>query len=155
MIRNAQPSDVPAILELIRQLAIFEKRPDAVETTEAELLKEGFGENPLYRCFVAEINQEIVGIALFYYRFSTWKGRTIHLEDLMVKEEHRKSKIGTALFEAVAKVAKDEKVRRFEWEALNWNTPAINFYKKYHASIDNEWVLCKLYYEDIQKLKFE
>ena len=153
MIRTAIPDDVPAILELIRQLAIFEKQPDAVETTQAELLQEGFGENPLYRCFVAEINKEVVGIALFYYRFSTWKGRTIHLEDLMVKKEYQKSKIGTALFEAVAKVAKNEKVRRFEWEALNWNTPAINFYKKYNTSIDNEWVLCKLYYDDLQKLK--
>ena len=152
MIRFAKPNDVSAILELIRQLAIFEKQPNAVETTKEELLREGFGEYPLYRCFVAEIEQEIVGIALFYYRFSTWKGRTIHLEDLMVKQEYQQAKIGTALFEAVAKVAKDEKVRRFEWEALNWNTPAINFYKKYNTSIDHEWVLCKLYYDDLQRL---
>ncbi len=151
LIRKGQKEDLPRILELIKQLAVYERKPTAVIINESDLMEEGFGNNPLFYFFVAVIEDEIVGMALFYYRFSTWKGRTLHLEDLIVDEKYRKKGVGERLFNAVLKVAKEENVGRMEWEALEWNTPALNFYKKYGADFDEEWVLCKMTRESIQK----
>ncbi|MCV9929275.1 GNAT family N-acetyltransferase [Flavobacterium sp. LS1R49] len=138
-IRKGNPEDMKAVLGLIQELAIFEKEPDAVLVTESDLIRDGFGETPLFHVFVAEVDAEIVGIALYYYRFSTWKGKTIHLEDLIVKDKMRGSGLGFALYSEIMKQAKKDKVRRVEWNVLDWNTPAVKFYENSGAKILEEW----------------
>lgn len=128
-----------SVLELIKELAIFEKEPDAVVITVDDLIRDGFAENPLFHTFVAEVNQEIIGIALYYYRYSTWKGKTIHLEDLIVKEDKRGTGAGFALYSEIIAQGKRDNVRRIEWNVLDWNTPAIEFYKKSGAKILDDW----------------
>lgn len=130
---------MPSVLELIKELAIFEKEPDAVVITIDDLIRDGFAENPLFHTFVAEVNQEIIGIALYYYRYSTWKGKTIHLEDLIVKEDKRGTGAGFALYSEIIAQGKRDNVRRIEWNVLDWNTPAIEFYKKSGAKILDDW----------------
>ena len=139
MVRKAERQDMPQVLDLIKELAVFEKEPDAVEVTVEDLEKEGYGNNPLFHCFVAELDKKIVGIALVYYRFSTWKGRTIHLEDLIVSESHRGTGIGMALYKKVMEFADDNKVKRVEWNVLDWNTNAIKFYENTGAHILDDW----------------
>ena len=138
-IRKGNPEDMKSVLELIQELAIFEKEPDAVLITVDDLMRDGFGENPLFHVFVAEVEKEIVGIALYYYRYSTWKGKTIHLEDLIVKEKMRGTGLGSALYSEIMKQGKKDNVRRIEWNVLDWNTPAVNFYKNSGAKILEEW----------------
>lgn len=138
-VREAIKSDMPQVLELIKELAIFEKEPDAVDVTVADLEHEGFGENPLFTCFVAQIDEEIVGVALVYFRFSTWKGRTLHLEDLIVKEEKRGKGIGEALYKQVMQFAYDRGLKRVAWDVLDWNTGAIRFYERSGANIVKDW----------------
>lgn len=147
-IRKGTIADMPAVLDLITELAIFEKEPDAVVVTVADLERDGFGEKPLFYTFVAEVDngltgsaheKEIVGMALYYYRYSTWKGRTIHLEDLIVKEKMRGSGLGFALYKAIIAQGKNDSVRRIEWNVLDWNTPAIDFYEKSGARILKDW----------------
>lgn len=130
---------MPSVLSLIKELAVFEKEPDAVVITVADLEKDGFSENPLFHTFVAEIDGKIVGIALYYYRYSTWKGKTIHLEDLIVNENMRGSGVGFALYSEIIKQGKKENVRRIEWNVLDWNTPAIGFYEKSGAKVFDDW----------------
>ena len=130
---------MPAVLELIKELAVFEKEPDAVVVTVEELERDGFGESPLFNTFVAEADGEIIGMALFYYRYSTWKGKTIHLEDLIVREAYRGTGAGSALYREVMKFAKAQGLRRVEWAVLDWNTPAIKFYEKSGAAILSNW----------------
>ncbi len=144
IIRNAIPEDMDQVLDLIKELATFEKEPDAVEVTVQELVKEGFGEHPLFHCFVAEVDHKIVGIALVYYRFSTWKGRSIHLEDLIVKESMRGTGLGSALYAEVIKYAKSKGVRRVEWVVLDWNKNAIDFYEKSGAKLLKDWYLVQM-----------
>ena len=139
IVRMAELQDMPQVLDLIKELAVFEKEPDAVEVTIEDLEKEGYGNNPLFHCFVAELDKKIVGIALVYYRFSTWKGRTIHLEDLIVSESHRGTGIGMALYKKVMEFADDNKVKRVEWNVLDWNTNAIEFYENTGAHILDDW----------------
>ena len=139
IIRKGEKKDMKAVLELIQELATFEKEPDAVVVTVADLEKDGFGETPLFHTFIAKINDEIVGIALYYYRYSTWKGKTIHLEDLIVKEKMRGSGIGFALYSKIIEQGKKDNVRRIEWAVLDWNIQAINFYKKSGAKILEDW----------------
>lgn len=139
IIRKATVSDIGAILQLIKELAVFEKEPNAVEISETDLLLHGFQKNPFFKVFVAEINNNMVGMALFYYRFSTWKGKTIHLEDLIVKQEYRNSGIGKALYKKVIKQAVSENIKRVEWAVLNWNHNAINFYKSTGAKVFSDW----------------
>ncbi len=143
-IRIGQKEDMPAVLDLIRELAVFEKEPDAVVVTVADLQRDGFGENPLFFTFVAEANQTIVGMALYYYRYSTWKGKTIHLEDLIVKEEMRGSGLGSALYAEIIAQGKKDGVRRIEWNVLDWNTPAIDFYKKSGAKLLDDWRVAQM-----------
>ena len=143
-IRFAQQSDMPKVLELIKELAVFEKEPDAVIVTEKDLIEHGFGKNPLFTCFVAESEQEIVAIALIYFRFSTWKGKTVHLEDLIVKQEFRGQGLGTLLLDEVIKYGYSQNVQRICWEVLDWNTSAINFYEKQGAKILKDWYLAQL-----------
>ncbi len=130
---------MPQVLELIKELATFEREPEAVVVTVEELQKEGFGENPLFKCFVAEVEYKIVGMALVYFRFSTWKGRTIHLEDLIVNNEMRGTGIGRALYQEVLKYAKSQGVKRVEWVVLDWNEGAIKFYERSGAKILKDW----------------
>jgi GNAT superfamily N-acetyltransferase len=138
-IRKGKKEDMKGVLALIQELAVFEKEPDAVLITEEDLIKDGFGENPLFKVFVAEVENDIVGIALFYYRYSTWKGKTIHLEDLVVKDSMRGTGLGYALYSEIIKQAKKDKVRRIDWNVLDWNTSAIEFYKKSGARVLDEW----------------
>ena len=139
MIRKATKNDMPSVLELIQELATFEKEPDAVVVTVDDLIRDGFTENPLFQCFVAEVESEIIGMALYYYRYSTWKGKTIHLEDLIVKENKRGTGAGFALYKEIIKQGKAENVRRIEWNVLDWNTPAIDFYEKSGAKVLGDW----------------
>lgn len=144
-VREAIKTDMPQVLELIKELAIFEKEPDVVEVTVTDLEREGFGKNPLFICFVADASTEfspdaeIVGAALVYYRFSTWKGRTLHLEDLIVKEANRGNGIGGALYKQVMKFADDHGLKRVAWDVLDWNTGAIRFYERSGANLMKDW----------------
>ena len=138
-IRKGTPQDMPDVLALINELAVFEKEPDAVVISTEDLVRDGFSENPLFHTFVAEVNEEIIGVALYYYRFSTWKGKTIHLEDLIVKENNRGTGAGFALYSEIIKQGKKDNVRRIEWNVLDWNTPAIDFYEKSGAKVLNDW----------------
>jgi GNAT superfamily N-acetyltransferase len=143
-IRKGKKEDMPAVLRLIQELAIFEKEPDAVVVTVADLERDGFGENPLFNTFIAEQDGKIVGMALYYYRYSTWKGRTIHLEDLIVKERMRGSGLGYALYSAIIAQGKKDGVRRIEWNVLDWNTPAIDFYEKSGARVLKDWLVAQM-----------
>lgn len=143
-IRKGAKKDMKAVLELIQELATFEKEPDAVVVTVADLERDGFGNNPLFHTFVAEVDGEIVGIALYYYRYSTWKGKTIHLEDLIVREKMRGSGLGFALYTKIIEQGKIDKVRRVEWNVLDWNTPAIDFYIKSGARILEDWRVAQM-----------
>ncbi len=139
-IRFAEPTDAENMMQLINELAVFEKEPDAVDIDAEYLRTHGFGEHPAFTCFVAaDNNSSILGMALFYNRFSTWKGLTFHLEDLIVRKQYRKQGIGKALFEAFLNYAKAEQVNRAEWVVLDWNTNAIDFYKSYNATILDDW----------------
>ncbi|MFN7044143.1 MAG: GNAT family N-acetyltransferase [Flavobacterium sp.] len=139
IVRKATKNDMPSVLELIQELATFEKEPDAVVVTVDDLIRDGFSENPLFQCFVAEVENEIIGMALYYHRYSTWKGKTIHLEDLVVRESKRGTGAGFALYKEIIKQGKAENVRRIEWNVLDWNTPAIDFYEKSGAKVLGDW----------------
>ena len=138
-IRKAQISDAASILFLIQELAIFEKEPLAVIVTQAQIEKDGFGDHPLFECFVAEVTNQVVGMALYYPRYSTWKGPTFHLEDLIVTEPMRGNGIGTQLYKAFLEHAYNKGVKRVEWAVLDWNLPAIEFYQKSGATISDDW----------------
>lgn len=143
-IRKGEKKDMKAVLGLIQELAVFEKEPHAVEVTVADLENDGFGSDPLFYTFVAEVNNEIVGIALYYYRYSTWKGKTIHLEDLIVKEDMRGTGLGFELYSRIIEQGKIDKVRRIEWAVLDWNTPAIEFYQKSGARVLEDWRVAQM-----------
>ena len=149
-IRKAKPTDLQHILDLIVELAVFEKEPNAVEVTVDELMSSGFGVRPDFTCFVAEGNTKIVGIALVYTRFSTWKGRVLHLEDLIVSEVMRGQGIGSALLDQVVRFADELKVKRISWEVLDWNTPAIEFYEAKGADVKRDWDVVHLNEEGIK-----
>ncbi|MGB0185552.1 MAG: GNAT family N-acetyltransferase [Flavobacteriaceae bacterium] len=149
-IRKAKPTDLQHILDLIVELAVFEKEPNAVEVTVDELMSSGFGVRPDFTCFVAETNTKIVGIALVYTRFSTWKGRVLHLEDLIVSEVMRGQGIGSALLDQVVRFADELKVKRISWEVLDWNTPAIEFYEAKGADVKRDWDVVHLNEEGIK-----
>ena len=152
-IRLAQKEDMKAVLGLITELAVYEREPHAVHISEQDLIKHGFTESR-FKCFVAQHSLEgIIGMALYYPRYSTWKGPTLHLEDLYVKPAFRKYGIGQQLFENVIKEAIDQNVGRMEWTVLSWNQQALNFYKKYNASLDDEWHLGTLTREQLANYK--
>lgn len=148
-IRNAQKEDMPQVLGLIKELAVFEKEPEAVEVTVKELEQDGFGEYPAFHCFVAEVNSKIEGIALVYHRYSTWKGKALHLEDLIVSESMRGTGLGTALLDQVVKYGHILGVKRINWEVLDWNEPAIAFYEKKGANVMRDWDVVQLNEEAI------
>lgn len=138
-IRRAEKKDMLHVHKLIKQLAEFEKEGDAVEITVNDLENDGFRKNPQFECFVAETNNQIEGIALVYFRYSTWKGKVLHLEDLIVNKTMRGTGIGTALLDEVIKYGNDIGVKRINWEVLDWNEPAITFYEKKGAHVKRDW----------------
>ncbi len=152
-IRKAVQEDMIAVHALITELAIYEREPNAVIISVDDLIRHGFSEQR-FHCFVAEHKKSgIVGMALYYSRYSTWKGPTLHLEDLYVKPEHRQAGLGIELFDKVVDEATKQNVGRMEWTVLEWNEPALNFYKKYNATLDSEWHLGTLTREQLNALK--
>ena len=149
-IRKGTIDDLPQVHALIVELAEFERAPLEVTNTLEDMERDGFGESPIFKFFVADSANGIVGIALYYISYSTWKGRTIFLEDLVVTENMRRAGIGRKLFKAVAQEAKGLGAKRFRWQVLEWNEPAIAFYKSIGAEIDSEWLNCTLTEEQIQ-----
>lgn len=127
-------------MELVYQLAVYEKAPEEVTVTQQEFEEAGFGEKPVWKAFVAEVNGVVEGFALYYIRFSTWKGCRMYLEDFFVTEEHRCRGIGKMLFDTIIREAREKGFNGIVWQVLEWNTPAINFYKKYTARFDGEWI---------------
>lgn len=140
VVRSARISDVPSIHQLIVELAIFEKAPEEMVNTVDQLTKDGFGQNPSYICFVAELDGVVVGISLCYVRYSTWKGRVLYLEDLIVTEKLRGNGIGKSLFEHTLNYSRDNGFYRLQWQVLDWNESAIDFYKAFDAEFDGEWL---------------
>lgn len=150
IIRKAEKHEMPQVLELIQELADFEKEPDAVAITAEDLVKAGYGETPLFHCFVAEVDRTIVGMALIYFRFSTWKGRTLHLEDLVVKDAMRGKGVGEALYKEVMKYGQTQGVKRIQWEVLGWNEGAINFYERTGAQVLYDWHVVHMHEEGLK-----
>lgn len=128
------------MMSLIKELALFEKAPNEVINTEERMLHEGFGEIPLFKAFVAEHNHSVIGLSIFYYRYSTWKGKCLYLEDLIVTEARRGEGIGKQLFEKTKEFALKDGCTKMNWQVLDWNTPAIEFYKKYGSVFEDEWL---------------
>lgn len=152
-IRDAAPADVREILALIRDLAIYEKEPDAAVATEADLLRDGFGPEPYFHCVMAEWDGAVAGFALFFFQYSTWEGRpALYLEDLFVREPFRKRGIGVALFQRLAQIALERKCTRFQWECLDWNQPALDFYESAGAKVLREWLNLRVTGEALERL---
>lgn len=146
-IRIGVKGDLPDLLLLIKELAIYEKAENEVDTTLESMEIDAFGENKLFYFLVAEVENEIVATAVYFYTYSTWKGKTLYLEDIVVNKHYRRNGIGTLLFNHLLSIAKNEKVKRMSWQVLNWNEPAIEFYRKIDTIFDNEWINCKLIFE--------
>ena len=144
VVRRAKIKDCPRILELVHELALYEKAPDEVTVTLDHFTESGFGNQPVWWAFVVEVNGDIQGFALYYIRFSTWKGQRMYLEDLLVTEEMRGKGLGKLLFDQLIIEAREKGFTGIAWQVLEWNKPAINFYKKYEASLDGEWVNCSI-----------
>ncbi|AOW18269.1 GNAT family N-acetyltransferase [Polaribacter vadi] len=150
-IRKGVENDMQSVHNLITELAVFEKEPEAVEITVNNLIEDGFSENPKFNIFVAEEENKIIGIALFYERYSTWKGKTIHLEDLIVTKSRQKIGAGKALYTAVLKYAFDNDFNRVAWEVIDWNKNAIEFYKSTGATYLNDWSVVQMNKENLAK----
>jgi GNAT superfamily N-acetyltransferase len=144
-IRRAVQEDCPRLMELIVELAVYEKAPNDVTVTMEHFVESGFGEKPVWWAFVAEADGVIQGFAMYYIRYSTWKGQAMYLEDLIVTESMRGKKLGKLLFEQLIEEAREKKFNRIIWQVLDWNEPAINFYKKYNTTFDGEWLNCCLW----------
>ena len=151
IIRKAGKKDSKAIHSLIKELAIFEKEPDSVKISVLDIENHGFGSNPLFECIVAEISNKVVGMALYYPRYSTWRGPTFHLEDLIVSEKYKGRGIGTKLYSAFIKQSYNAGVQRIEWNVLNWNTPAVNFYKNSGATVLDDWDTVQMHRLEMEK----
>lgn len=151
VIRPGCKEDIPSVLELVRELAEYERAPEEVTNTAAMMEADGFGVNPVYGMYVATKDERIVGLSLYYYRYSTWKGKRLYLEDIIVTLRERGKGIGKKLFDRTIEHALQENCTGITWQVLDWNEPAINFYKKYGAKFDSEWVNCNLERESIIK----
>jgi GNAT superfamily N-acetyltransferase len=139
-IRKATPEDCPRMMELVQELAVYERAPEAVTVSLEHFRESGFGANPVWWAFVAEEDGVIQGFALYYIRYSTWKGQRMYLEDIIVTEDARGRGIGAQLMEALIAEAKEKNFCGIIWQVLDWNEPALNFYRKFNASFDPEWV---------------
>lgn len=144
MVREGKESDLGAVLELVKELAAYENALDQVSNTIERMKVDGFGNHPIFGFFVAQDGNKIVGVSIYYYRYSTWKGKRLYLEDIVVTESERGNGFGKELFDATIKKAKETNCTGMMWQVLDWNTPAIEFYKKYNANFDEEWINCSL-----------
>ncbi|MFZ9718863.1 MAG: GNAT family N-acetyltransferase [Chitinophagaceae bacterium] len=144
IIRSAKKEDCPRLLELVKELALYEKAPEEVTVTLSHFEESGFGEKPVWWAFVAEENKEILGFALYYIRYSTWKGQRMYLEDIIVTEAARGKGIGKMLMEQLIEEAREKKLNGIVWQVIEWNEPAIRFYKNFNASFDAEWINCSI-----------
>ncbi len=151
IVRKGEKEDMKNVMRLIKELAAFEKLPNEVEISEADLIKDGFSEHPKFMTFVAEENHEIIGATLFYERYSTWKGRVIHLEDLIVTEQKRGFGVGMALYTAILKYAYDMGAKRVVWDVLDWNQNAIDFYKSTGANVLKDWQVVHMREDALKK----
>jgi GNAT superfamily N-acetyltransferase len=143
-IRRAVREDCPRLLELVHELALYEKAPEEVTVTLEHFTESGFGPNPVWWAFVVTVDGVVEGFALYYIRYSTWKGQRIYLEDLIVTEKMRGRGLGKLLFDRLLEEVKEKKFSGMVWQVLDWNEPAINFYKRYNASFDAGWVNCAI-----------
>ena len=143
-IRRAIAEDCERLMDLILELAIFEKAPQEVTVTMEHFKESGFGGGPVWWAFVAEVDGRVEGFALYYIRYSTWKGQRMYLEDILVTEKMRGHSLGKLLFDQLIEEAKEKNLSGIIWQVLEWNEPAINFYKKYHAHFDDEWINCSI-----------
>ena len=143
-IRRATEADVPVLVNLIRALAVYEREPDAVQIGEAELRRDGFGPQPLFECLIAEDEGQAAGFALYFPIYSTWRGPSLHLEDLFVQPSHRGRGIGKALLSRVAAIAMERGCARMQWDVLDWNTPAIDFYSSCGAIMLEPWRIMRV-----------
>jgi GNAT superfamily N-acetyltransferase len=152
-IRSATPADIPLIQQFIRDLAEYEREPEAAVATQEDLLRDGFGPDPKYRCVIAEWSGEPAGFAFFFYNYSTWQGKPgLYLEDLFVKPSFRGKGIGKALLLHLAQIAVSENCGRFQWQVLDWNTPAIDFYKSLGAEMMSTWLTMRVSGDNLRKL---
>ena len=145
-VREGKKEDLPKALELIRELAIYEKAEHEVENTVERMEVDGFGENPVYGFILAEMDGEVIGMSMYYYRYSTWKGKRLYLEDLIVTESARGSGAGKLLLDETVAIAKRTQCTGVMWQVLDWNEPAIKFYEKYGAELDSGWINCNLHF---------
>jgi GNAT superfamily N-acetyltransferase len=152
IIRPAKVTDVEGMLALVKELALYERAPQEVTVTLEEMQAAGFGPGAVWKAFVAELDGKIVGMSLFFTKYSTWKGKCMYIDDIVVTESMRGAGIGKLLFEETVAEAKRTHMRRLEWQVLEWNAPAINFYQKFNANLDPEWVNGKLTYEQLQAI---
>jgi GNAT superfamily N-acetyltransferase len=152
-IRKGKKEDLPQVLSLIKELAIYEKAPLEVTVTIEELENDSFGAQPIFSFFVAETDHKIVGTAIYFYKYSTWKGKCIFLEDIIVNDAFRGNQIGKKLLEAIILESRRLGAKRLEWQVLDWNEPAINFYKKFDVNFDASWLNCRLTEEQIKAYK--
>lgn len=144
IIRKATAADCPRMMELVKELAIYERAPDEVTVSMEHFIESGFGANPVWWAFVAEEDGVVQGFALYYIRYSTWKGQRMYLEDILVTEEARGKGIGALLMNALIAEARERKFHGITWQVLEWNEPAINFYKKFNTQFDPEWINGKI-----------
>lgn len=138
--RKATKDDVKVIIQLVKKLAVFELAPEEVTVTEKDYLDNGFGENPLFECNLIYVGEDLAGFCLWYFRFSTWKGKRLYVEDLYVEEQFRNNKLGTILLEEAIEEAKRTNCSGLMWQVLDWNLNAIDFYKKYEVKFDSGWL---------------
>lgn len=151
-IREGKKADLPRVLELVKELAEFERAPHEVVNTVEAMERDGFGPNPIFGFFVAENAKGIVGLSLYYWRYSTWKGKRLYLEDLIVAESERGKGIGKMLFDRTLQHTLDTQCSGMTWQVLDWNEPAINFYKKYGSKVSGEWLTCTVEHEQIKSV---
>ncbi len=153
-LREGNKEDLPMVLELIRELALYEKAPEEVTNTLEMMEEDGFGKNPVFGMYVTEkiSTGEIIGIAIYYYRYSTWKGKRLYLEDIVVTESERGNGAGKMLFDRVMQKSLEDKCTGMMWQVLDWNAPAINFYNKYNALLEAGWINCHLQSKEIEDL---
>lgn len=152
-IREAVQSDCLRLLELIHELAVYEKAPDEVTVTLREFEEAGFGDKPVWKAFVAEVDGRVEGFGLYYVRYSTWKGCRMYLEDLLVTEAMRGKGLGKLIFDRLIEEALEKKFKGMTWQVLDWNEPAINFYKKYHSDFDAGWINVSLSEQQLKSFK--
>ena len=154
-IRKGLKKDIPNVLKLIKELAEYENAKEEVIITEKQLEIDGFGDSPCYQFLIAEYNNIIVGLSFYWIRYSTWKGKFLFLEDFVVTNKYRRKGIGSKLFKKTIDICKELEVNGMIWQVLDWNEPAINFYKKYNANISNKWLNGKLTKDQIDKIHAE